>query len=82
LVSPCEAHRHDRALNPAKTEVALLRPAMIKIFSDDAQRVQKRMLGMLEPNAMLCPIGPVLCGIPLKIGRSREPSIYMLILPY
>src|SRR6266849_2948032 len=69
LVPPCEAHRHNSALDPAETEVALFAPAMIEVFSDHAKQVQKRMLGKLEPNAMLGPIDPVFRGVPFKIGH-------------
>src|SRR6266404_8434462 len=55
FVSPREAHRHNSALNPAETEVALLAPAMIEVFSDHAKRVQKRVLGKLEPDAHAWP---------------------------
>src|SRR5260370_39874380 len=69
LVSPGKAPRHDGALDPAKAEVTLLLAAMIEVFGDHAQRVQKRMLGELKPDAMPGPIGPVLCCVPFEIGH-------------
>src|SRR6202035_1470595 len=68
-VAPCESHRHDGALDPAETEIALLVAAMIEVFGDHAQRVQKRMLGQLEPDAMLGPIDPVFRCVPFEIGH-------------
>jgi hypothetical protein len=70
FVSPREAHRHNGALDPAETEVALFATAMIEIFSDHAKRVQKRMLGELEPDAMLGPIDPVFSGVPFENRAS------------
>ncbi len=67
LASPCEAHGHDGALDPAETEVALLVTAMIEVFSDHAQRIPKRMLGKLESDAMLGSIDPVFCSVPFEI---------------
>src|SRR6202035_5360734 len=34
LVAPCEAHRHDGAIDPSETEITLLAAAMIEVFSD------------------------------------------------
>jgi hypothetical protein len=76
LVSPRKAHCHDGALDPAKTEVALLRAAMIEVFGDCAQRVQKRMLGEFKPDAMLGPIGLVLGSVPFEIGHRHVTTIW------
>ena len=70
------------ALNPAETEVTLLLAAMIEIFGDHAERVQKRMLGKLEPDAMLGPINPVFRSIPFEIGHRFEPCYDMYNVPY
>src|ERR1700689_456469 len=45
LVSPREAHRHDGTLDPAKTEIATLAPAMIEVLRDHAQRIKKTHAG-------------------------------------
>src|SRR5271163_2395788 len=49
LVSPRKAHRHDGALDLTKTEVAPLIAAMIDVLGDHTQRIEKCMLGNLEP---------------------------------
>src|SRR5258708_3135102 len=76
LVSPRKAHRYDGALDPANTEVALLLAAMIEVFGDHAQRVQKRMLSELKPDAMLGPIGLVLGSVPFEIGHRHVTTIW------
>jgi hypothetical protein len=80
LVSPCEPNRHDGALDPAETEVACLATAMIEVSSDHAQRVQKRVLGKLEPDAMLDPIDLVFRGVPFKI--AHQPGLSLISLGY
>src|SRR6266853_7004267 len=44
LIAPREAHRHDAAFDPAETEIAPFATAMIEVFGDHAQRIQKRIL--------------------------------------
>jgi hypothetical protein len=82
LVSPSEAHRHDGTLNQAETKVALFTTAVIEVFGDHTQRVEKCQLRKLEPDAMLCPIAPFLGGILLEIGHKPRPLVCMYNVPY
>src|SRR5882724_419449 len=77
LVSPCKSHRHDSALNPTEAEVALFAAAVIEVFSNHAQRIEKRQLGEFEPDAVLCPIDSLLYGIPLEIGHRLAINLYV-----
>jgi hypothetical protein len=79
-VPPREAHRYDGIPDPTETEVALLATAMTEVFSNYAQRIEKRMLGKLEPDTMLGPVDLVLCGVPFKVGYWIVFCMYML--PY
>src|SRR5260370_11749357 len=82
LVSPGEAHRHDGALDPAKAKVTLLLAAVIEVFGDHAQRVQKRMLGELKPDAMLGRLALSFAASHSKSGIGLEPMSGMYNLPY
>jgi len=42
---------------------------MIQVFRNDAERVQKRMLSKVEPDAMLRPICPVFSCVPFEVGH-------------
>jgi hypothetical protein len=42
---------------------------MTEVFRDHAQRIEKRMLRKLEPDAMLGPVDLILCSIPFEVGH-------------
>jgi len=47
---------------------------VVDIFGNDTLSIQKRLLGKLERDAVLDPVGNVLCDIPLKIRHREQPS--------
>src|SRR4051812_17262298 len=55
---------------------------MIEVFGDHAQRIDERMLGKFEPDAMLSPIDTVFRSVPFEIGHQPGNPSYMEHLPY
>src|SRR4051794_27477067 len=67
--SPCEAHRHNGALDTAETEVARFGAAVAKIFGNHARPVEECLLGKLEAHAMFGLVDLVLGNVPFEIGH-------------
>src|SRR5581483_446130 len=77
---PRKAHGHDRAVYPAETKITPLILSVTEVLCDHTKRIEKGMLGAIEPDAMFGSIGPVLCGIPFEIGHENGSRMYRL--PY